>query len=73
MKKDLLRLFSLTKGEMDDIFEEARELKRKQREKVVWKPLSGKTLALIFEKPSTRTRVSFEVAMCQLGGGIPYF
>jgi ornithine carbamoyltransferase len=68
VKKDLLRLSSLTKGEMDRIFEEASELKRRQRENVVWKPLSGKTLALIFEKPSTRTRVSFEVAMYQLGG-----
>ena len=68
VKKDLLRLSSLTKGEMDRIFEEASELKRRQRENVVWKPLSGKMLALIFEKPSTRTRVSFEVAMYQLGG-----
>lgn len=68
MKKDLLRLSSLTKEEMDSVFEDASELKRKQRRKMVWRPLSGKTLALIFEKPSTRTRISFEVAMYQLGG-----
>ncbi|MFH2012464.1 MAG: ornithine carbamoyltransferase [Pseudomonadota bacterium] len=68
MKKDLLSLSSLTKCEMDSIFKKASELKRKQRESIVWKPLAEKTLALIFEKPSTRTRLSFEVAMYQLGG-----
>ena len=49
----------------------AAELKREEAEgKNGSKPLTGRTLALIFEKPSTRTRVSFEVGMRQLGGDV---
>jgi len=68
MKKDLLRLRDLTKEECDDLFEHASRLKRWQQEGLTYHPLKGKTLGMIFEKASTRTRLSFEVGMYQLGG-----
>jgi ornithine carbamoyltransferase len=68
MKRDLVDIFSLTRGEIDNLMERASLLKAKQREGVSYTPLEGKTLGLIFEKASTRTRVSFEVGMYQLGG-----
>ncbi|MCX5757110.1 MAG: ornithine carbamoyltransferase [Candidatus Hydrogenedentes bacterium] len=46
----------------------ADELKRKQHRREVYRPLDGKTLAMIFEKPSLRTRVTFEIGIFQLGG-----
>jgi ornithine carbamoyltransferase len=68
MKRDLVDIFSLTRDEIDNLMERASALKAKQREGVSYAPLAGKTLALIFEKSSTRTRVSFEVGIYQLGG-----
>lgn len=68
MKKDLLKISDLTKHDIDEIFEKARVLKENQKRGIPYKPFIGKTLGLIFEKPSTRTRVSFEAAMYQLGG-----
>lgn len=68
MKKDLLTLLDLTKSDCDILFQRAIELKRHRKNGIRETPLSGKSLGLIFDKPSTRTRVSFETAMIQLGG-----
>lgn len=66
--KDLLALYSLTKAEIMQILQVAADLKDKQKKGIAHPVLAGKTLAMIFTKSSTRTRVSFEVAMHQLGG-----
>ncbi|MBI5326943.1 MAG: ornithine carbamoyltransferase [Deltaproteobacteria bacterium] len=68
MTKRLLTISDITKDEIDNIFERSILLKERQKRGIPHNPLIGKTLGLIFEKASTRTRVSFEVAMCQLGG-----
>jgi ornithine carbamoyltransferase len=68
MKKDFLSLYDWTDQELRQLLERSKWLKERQKRGEIWRPLEGKTLALIFEKPSTRTRVSFEVAMVQLGG-----
>lgn len=67
-KRDLLSLRDLSRGEISGIFTLGRRLKQKQKRGVPHRLLSGKTLALVFEKPSLRTRVSFEIGMVQLGG-----
>jgi ornithine carbamoyltransferase len=68
MKKDLITIYDLTKAEIEAILRKATELKGMHKQGIPYRPLEGKTLAMIFEKPSTRTRVSFEVGMYQLGG-----
>ena len=68
MKKDLLTIYDLPKAEIEAILQKAAELKEMLRKGKPYQPLAGKTLAMIFEKPSTRTRVSFEVGMFHLGG-----
>ncbi|MEM1645798.1 MAG: ornithine carbamoyltransferase [Ignisphaera sp.] len=67
--KDFISILDCTREELEHIIGLAFELKNRyyQGEKVI-PVLSGKILALIFEKPSTRTRVSLQVAMQQLGG-----
>ncbi|OPY10720.1 MAG: Ornithine carbamoyltransferase [Syntrophus sp. PtaU1.Bin005] len=68
MKKDLLSVYDLGLEDFKEIFEKARHLKSLYKEKVAYAPLKGKTLGMIFDKSSTRTRVSFEVGIYQLGG-----
>jgi ornithine carbamoyltransferase len=68
MKKDILTLLNLSKKDFDLLFERAAELKKRFKNGIIDKSLAGKTLGLIFDKPSTRTRISFEAAMAQLGG-----
>jgi ornithine carbamoyltransferase len=68
MKKDLLTLRDLTSDDYEGLFERALELKKRHAAGLADRVLEGKTLGLIFDKPSTRTRVSFEAAMVQLGG-----
>jgi len=67
-KKDLIGIYYLTPDEIRMLLDRARILKNWLKENKSHKPLEGKTLGMIFHKPSTRTRVTFEVGMYQLGG-----
>jgi len=68
MKRDLLSVSDLSRAEIEQLIGQALAMKQKGRQSL----LPGKTLALLFEKPSLRTRVSFELAMSQLGGHTIY-
>lgn len=68
MKRDFSRLADLTSAEYRSLFARASALKAGRREGRVEQTLVGRTLALVFEKASTRTRMSFQAAMAQLGG-----
>ena len=68
MKRDLLSVSDLSPEEIEQLIQQAQIMKREGTAHL----LSGKTLALLFEKPSLRTRVSFEMAMYQLGGHVIY-
>ncbi len=68
MKKDLLKMANLTKDELFDLIELAEKLKYEKKHGIAHEILKGKTLGMIFEKSSTRTRVSFEAGIYQLGG-----
>lgn len=66
--KDLLSIHDLSIDEVHEILNLAKELKSKQKSGVPHPLLKGKTLGMIFQKSSTRTRVSFETGIWQLGG-----
>jgi ornithine carbamoyltransferase len=66
--RDFLGLVDYKPEEIRYLIDLAIDLKRKQKNGEIYQPLKGKTLGMIFEKSSTRTRVSFEVGMYQLGG-----
>jgi len=68
MKKDFLLLMDYSPAEIAALLDLATQLKEKKRNRVPHALLPGKTLGMIFEKSSTRTRVSFEVGMYDLGG-----
>ena len=68
MQKDLLKLLDLTPADITKILDTADQMKYNQKHSLTHHYLEGKTLAMIFEKNSTRTRVSFETGMYQLGG-----
>ncbi|MCL4413094.1 MAG: ornithine carbamoyltransferase [Candidatus Thermoplasmatota archaeon] len=71
MKRDLVSVLDMEK-DFEDFIMDGIELKKRFKRGEMNFSLTGKTLAMIFEKPSTRTRVSFETAMTQLGGHAIY-
>jgi len=68
LKKDFLSVYDLTRRDFDRIFSHAATLKAMLKDGIIYQPLAGKTLGMIFDKSSTRTRLSFEAGMYQLGG-----
>ena len=66
--RDFISIHDCTREEVDQILKTAEMLKIRQKAGEMYQPLKGKTLGMIFQKASTRTRISFEVAIWQLGG-----
>lgn len=71
-RKDLISIEDMSKEELETILNVSEMIKARLRNRELFVPLLGKSLAMIFRKPSTRTRVSFEMAMFQLGGAAMY-
>ncbi len=72
MTKNFLSIFDLNKTEIEQILSRAKQLKKDKKNSVPHHSLSGKSIGLIFEKLSTRTRVSFQVAITDLGANPIY-
>lgn len=72
MKKDLIGISDFSRGEICGFFQLAAEFKLQRKRRVAHRRLEGMVLAMIFEKPSLRTRVSFEAGMFDLGGTAIY-
>jgi ornithine carbamoyltransferase len=70
--KRLLSITDLSAPDVEDLFRVAAEWKARTKAREVRTPLAGRSLALVFEKPSLRTRVTFEVGMAQVGGASVY-
>lgn len=68
MKRDFIDLGSLTASELDGLLRLAARLKAELKTGLEHPYLRGKTLAMIFQKPSLRTRLTFETGMAQMGG-----
>ncbi|MDD1689834.1 MAG: ornithine carbamoyltransferase [Methanoregula sp.] len=68
MNKDFISILDINELELEQLLSEAHQLKRQKRAGTTHLLLAGKTLAMIFEKSSTRTHISFEVGMNELGG-----
>ncbi|MGA9081404.1 MAG: ornithine carbamoyltransferase, partial [Pseudolabrys sp.] len=66
--RHFLDLIDIPKPVLAGLIDKSRSIKAARARGVAASPLAGKTLAMVFDKPSTRTRVSFDVAMRQLGG-----
>ena len=66
--RDCLTLAEFSSEEIALILDEAIRIKALEKSRIPYRPLRGRTLAMVFQKPSNRTRVSFEVGMYQLGG-----
>ncbi|HXG17661.1 MAG TPA: ornithine carbamoyltransferase [Methylomirabilota bacterium] len=72
MKRDLISIADLTRADLDELFTLALRFKEDRKKGWPHPLLAGRTLAMIFEKPSLRTRVTFEAGMVQLGGYAVY-
>ena len=68
--RHFLRLDDFSRAEIEHVFERARIIKDRFKRYEFYQPLRDRTLAMVFEKASTRTRVSFEAGMYQMGGSV---